>query len=464
MTPDATYTALDRRVLIPYAMPGFAIALPTIPVYIALPSLYGIDQGLGLAAVGVVLLIARAFDTISDPIVGALSDRSGVAHMRRKPWIGVGAIIAGIGLWNLLIPDTGDGLMHLLIWSIVLYTGWTMVAVPYLAWGAELTADYRDRARVTSWREGAGLLGIIGASALSAAIVNAGGTDGEALQAVVIATVIAGALFLPVALAVVPDRRAASDTEQPFSELRTGLGRLFRNRLFLRLLTAWFLNGLANGIPAALFMVYLEFGLGASTAESAVLILIYFAAAVVGIPLWLRLTQHIDKHRVWCGAMAMASLAFLCVPFLPGGAVVGFAIICLVTGAAFGADLALPPAIQADVADYDRLRTGYRREGLIFAFWGMGTKLALAGSAGIALPGVVWLGFDPDAPTVAGQTALIAVYAVLPVAIKLLTTAFMWGFPLGAVRHGTVQRRLTALSRHSTRRMPPCGSAYSPCS
>ncbi|NMM43361.1 MFS transporter [Rhodospirillaceae bacterium KN72] len=464
MTQTAAHSTLLRRILVPYALPGFAIALPTIPVYIALPSLYGIDQGLGLAAVGAVLLIARAFDTVTDPIIGALSDRSSIGRMRRKPWIAVGSVIAGIGLWNVLAPDPGDGLAYLLFWSIVLYTGWTMVAVPYLAWGAELTENYRDRARVTSWREGAGLLGIIGASALSAAIVNAGGTNGMALQAVVLATVTVGAIFLTAALAFVPDDAAPSGMEQPLSEMRRGLHRLFKNRLFLRLLTAWFMNGLANGIPAALFMVYLEFGLGATASESTVLILIYFAAAVAGIPLWLWLTRRFDKHRIWCGAMAMASLAFLCVPLLPDGAILGFAAICLLTGAAFGADLALPPAIQADVADYDRLRTGYRREGLIFAFWGMGTKLALAGSAGIALPGVVWLGFDPEAPTASGLTALVAVYAVLPVAIKLLTTAFMWGFPLGAVRHGTVQRRLAALSRHSTRRMPPCGSAYSPCS
>ena len=126
------------RILTAYTAPSFAVALPTIPVYMYLPTLYGIHLELGLTITGLVLLMARLVDTLSDPIVGILSDKFGYKNNHRKPWIAIGAVIAGIGLYRILNPIDNAGAFYLLTWSIILYIGWTMIAVPYLAWGAVL--------------------------------------------------------------------------------------------------------------------------------------------------------------------------------------------------------------------------------------------------------------------------------------------------------------------------------------
>lgn len=83
-----------------YALPAMAAAVPTIPAYVLLPSYYGDDLGLGLAVTGIVLLLVRVIDMLTDPVVGWLSDKSG----NRKLWTGLGAVIAGIGLWYLFSP------------------------------------------------------------------------------------------------------------------------------------------------------------------------------------------------------------------------------------------------------------------------------------------------------------------------------------------------------------------------
>ncbi len=129
-------------------------------------------------------------------------------------------------------------------------------------------------------------------------------------------------------------------------------------------------------------------------------------------------------------------------PAIPHGGLAAFAVVCVVTGAALGADLALPPAIQADVVDYDELRGGTPRAGLQFAFWGMGTKLALAAAVGLSLPGLAALGFDPDAPSADARGALPVIYALLPVVIKLMAIAVVWRFPLSAGRQAAIRRRL----------------------
>ena len=432
-------TPLRRAVLLAYASPAFVIALPTIPVYLHLPTMYGVDMGLGLAATGVLLLLARLFDTVTDPLIGYLSDRWPVRGLRRKPWMLIGAGLAGWGLVRLLGPPPDADGVYLLTWSLILYAGWTMVAVPYMAWGAELHPDYNERARITGWREGIALMGMVGASGLAAYVTET--ADAAAAPGAIAWTAVGlGLICIPVLLWLVPEGKSARTGQNPLrlKQLKSLLG----NALFLRLLSAWFVNGLANGIPAALFFLYLEYGLGVAEDMRPRFILVYFLAAIAAIPLWLRLSRNRGKHRTWCYAMILACAAFAVVPALPTGSETAFMLICILTGAALGADLALPPAIQADVADYDRWRFGADRTGVQFALWGMATKLALAAAVGLALPGVAWMGFDPELPSEVGRSALIVIYAGIPVVIKTVAIVAIWNFPLSAARHMAISRRL----------------------
>lgn len=447
MTPVAP-TRLGWGTLLAYTLPALVVALPTIPVYIHLPALYGVQLGLGLTATGFVLLLARMFDTITDPLIGALSDRFGFKGARRKPWIAVGAVIAGIGLVKLLNPAPNVTESYLLVWSVVLYAGWTMLAVPYLAWGAELSRDYDERTRITAWREGLALIGILGAGILTATTAKLGWTDVQSTGAIAWMAVGLGAIVIPLLLYFVPDEYR-SDRPKPmpgaqswWRESRLSVRSMMANGPFLRLISAWFLNGLANGVPAALFFIYLEDGLAADAEVRPLFVLTYFAAAVSAIPLWLALSRRHGKHRVWCWAMISACLAFALVPLLQPGAFFAFTVVCVVTGMALGADLALPPAIQADVVDYDRFRFGRDRAGLQFALWGMSTKLALALAIGLSLPLLDALGFKSGSSTETGILALVVIYAIFPIVIKATAIAVIWTFPLTAQKHAVIRRRL----------------------
>jgi len=140
--------------------------------------------------------------------------------------------------------------------------------------------------------------------------------------------------------------------------------------------------------------------------------------------------------------MICACAAFVVVPWIPEGHFAAFAVVCVVTGMALGADLSLPPAIQADVVDYDELKNGRSRTGLQFALWSMSTKLALAVAVGLALPGLEAAGFDPLVPTEAGRQALTVIYALVPVVIKITAIAIIWRFPLTAEKHAVIRRKL----------------------
>ena len=435
------------RVRLLYGLPGLALAMPTIPVFVFLPTLYAETVGLGLAAVGVALLAARLVDGITDPLVGWLSDRVATRWGRRKPWIALGGLLAAPALLMLFLPPEGAGVGYLLGWSILLYVGWTLVNVPYTAWGAELSGDYNERARLTGWREGLMIVGILVAGAMPVLATALGLGEGTGLVMIAVAAIVLGTPAITLLLWRVPEVPLAAGRPRPPASLWRQARDVLGNRPFLRLLAAWVLNGMAGGLPAALFPLYLQHGLGVDEGTRDALILAYFLAAVVAIPGWLWLARRWSKHRAWAAAMALACVSFIWVPLLGPGDVAPFLVICLLTGAALGADLSLPPAMQADVIDLDALRTGRRREGVFFALWGMGTKGALALAVGLAFPVLGWVGFDARAESndAAALATLAGLYAVAPVVLKLGVLALVWNHPLTRRRHAIIRKRLARL-------------------
>lgn len=424
--------------LLAYALPAVPLAALALPMTVIVPSAYATEMGVPIAAVGFALLVVRLFDAVTDPVVGYFSDRIG-GRYRRKLWFALGIPLILLGSWMTLVPPSGAGAGHLAFWGMFLSLGTTATALAYAAWGAELTPDYAERNRVAAFRETVTVIGTVLVTATPALLPAFGfSTQRDVLWAIALAILILLPVFGALAMIAVPEPQDRSTTRL---DLREALKHLTRNRPFLRLIAAFFLNGLANGLPASLFLFFVAERLGAAGHEP-VFLLIYFACAVVSVPFWLRLAGRFSKHRVWATAMLVASLAFISAVLLPPGALVLYAIICVVTGFALGADLMLPPSIQADVIDVDTAASGEQRSGFYFAIWALAQKAALAFAVGIAFPLLALAGFDPakGLRTEAGLTMLAVLYAGLPVALKLMATALIWRFPVD----GSEQARLRA--------------------
>ncbi|MFN2349690.1 MAG: MFS transporter, partial [Thioalkalivibrio sp.] len=157
--------SVSTTTLLAYGLPGLPLAVLGLPLYVFLPAFYAQEFGLGLAAVGAVLLLARLFDVVTDPLVGHLSDHSRSRFGRRRVWMLAGAPVLLMGTTFLFIPWGTPGIAYLLVFSLITYLGWTLVALPYTAWGAELSPDYHQRSRIAASREGF----VIGGTLLAAA-------------------------------------------------------------------------------------------------------------------------------------------------------------------------------------------------------------------------------------------------------------------------------------------------------
>ncbi len=423
--------------LLAYGVTGLPLAALLLPLFVYLPAYYAEDLGLGLATVGIVLLVARLSDVITDPLIGALSDRFMSRFGRRRVWMFAGAPILLVSAHMLFQAEPGVGPSYLLGWTVAVYFGVTMILLPYSAWGAELSPDYHQRSRIAGSREGFIVLGTLLAAALPTVL---GADRGGALEVLSWFLWLVLPLCLLATLSLVPESQYVWRTATSW---RHGAAVLWRNRPFRRLVAAYLLNGIANGLPASLFLLFVAHVLGRPD-WSGPLLFVYFACGIAAIPLWLRLSARYGKHRIWIAAMLGAVAAFVFVPLLGPGDQWWFLAICVLTGFSLGADLVLPASMQADVVDLDTLRSGRQRTGVYFAIWGMATKLALALAVGIGFPLLELAGFDAQAPAHDARAlfALAALYALLPALFKLAAVALFWGYPITAERQQRIRRMI----------------------
>lgn len=424
--------------LLAYGALGLPLAALNLPLYVYLPPFYAAELGLGFAAVGAALFAARLLDVLTDPLIGELSDRTRTPLGRRRPWLLGACPLLILATFMLFDPDEGVGVMALFVWTNLAYVAWTAMILPYTALGAELSGDYHERARIAGVREGFVLVGILLAAALPT-MLGAEAGNRRVLETLAAAMAVLLPLTLLALLLLVREPKPRSESGLRFVE---GLKIAGRNRPFVRLVSAYLLNGIANGLPATLFLLFVGHVLELP-ARAGPLLLVYFVAGIVAMPLWLWLSRRIGKHRAWCCAMVWASLAFMWAPLLGPGDFWPFLAICVLSGLALGADLALPPAIQADVVDLDWLQSGRQRTGLFFALWSMATKLSLALAVGIAFPLLDLLGFTADGTSPAHALIGLAVlYGLVPVLIKIIAIACVWNFPLDVRSHDATRRRL----------------------
>ena len=404
-----------------------------LPLYITLPAVYAEDLGLGYATVGAALFAARLWDVGTDPVIGILSDRWRPSFGRRKPWLVIGAPLVLISAGLLFQPGPGVGTIDLLVWVSLLYLGVSAILVPYTAWGAELSGDYHERSRIAGWREALALVGTLVAAALPALLTD-NRLDSLASYAWLIWLVLPPCLLA--AVIVVPDPKVRP---APRSGWRVALRTLWRNGPFRLLIGAYFLNGIANGVPAGLFLLYVEHVLQAES-WSGQLLLVYFLSGVIAIPGWLYLARRFDKRRVWTGAMIWAAAVFACVPLLGPGDQHWFLVVCILTGISLGADLTLPASMQADVIDLDQVSSRQCRAGIYFALWGVATKSALAVAVGLTFPLLELAGFAGENSGPGALFALAGLYSLLPAGIKLVAVALVWRFPITRDRQQRLRR------------------------
>ncbi|MBV7457036.1 MFS transporter [Acidovorax sp. sif1233] len=428
-----TTQPLRARHGLAYGLLGLPLAFVALPLYVLLPNHYAREFGMPLATLGSVLLAARLFDAVSDPLLGRLCDHLFGRSVRAVLAAGaVSAMVLALGLTGLFFPLVrgADGLTAwALVALLITYTAYSQLGIAHQAWGARLGGDELQRGRIVAWREGAALAGVVLASVLPAL-----------LGLPVMLGVFAMALLLgwwAWTRAPRPPAHAGGAAAGGYRpSRRASLWQPWGRPAFRRLLAVFMINGIASAIPATLVLFFIQDRLQAPPAQEPLFLAAYFVCAALSIPLWLRAVARWGLARTWLAGMLLAVAVFVWAAFVGVGDVLPFLAVCALSGVALGTDLALPGALLAGViaAEGD----SGQHEGAYFGWWNFATKLNLALAAGLALPLLGWLGYTPGTRGDGGLQTLGIAYAVLPCVLKLMAAAALYALLLRRPRSAAI--------------------------
>jgi glycoside/pentoside/hexuronide:cation symporter, GPH family len=438
-------TGVTKRTMFWYALPQIPHGFALLPVVNYVPSFYAGHLGLPFAIVGLMLVLTRVTDIITDPIIGAMSDQTKSRFGRRKPFIVIGLPILMLATWFVFVPPVDPSPPYLFWGLFLMYLGFTIVDIPYTSWGAELSSDYDERSSITALRGAFNSLGSLVTLSIPVIMQAMGQKDlPTIMMAMAIAFIILQPTCFALALWLVPERPAEEIMRQaiPLSER---IKAIVGNGALLRLLAAITLLISGMAIGATLNMIIFTHVVGQPDFFAPVVFL-QNVVAIAALPIWLKVAARHGKHRAMAIAIGVIGLATAATFAFGQGDGYAMGACVLVIGFGMGAALFLVSSMIADIVDQDLLLTGQERTGLFVAATGMASKFAIVLGVliGTAIPGLA--GFQPSDAVHSPQSLFVlrAVYAFVCPLLAIPAIAILWNYPLDRAKQAQMRAEIDA--------------------
>jgi glycoside/pentoside/hexuronide:cation symporter, GPH family len=468
--------AADSRLLPLSAKLLYGVGEMPITVLLVLSGLfmlffYNSVMGLPPALVGVGLSFSLVLDALLDPFIGHLSDRTRHRFGRRHIFMLPGALIIGPSFFLLFSPPRTLSHTGLFVWlvacSIALRASSAVYRIPYLSLGAELSRDYDDRTKTMGLRTLFGLLGTLGAGALSFLIFFPSTGDGSepklhyagysrmgmAFGALMTAAGLIGTL------GTLRYRTSGSGNDSAALNFFSGFRIAMQNRDFRGIwfsTTIFFLAVVLNFSMAIHYFTWY-----ARISRSEILSLIqtcFYSGAIGGVILWMSLARRTEKRTLYIMAtVSSATLLFMATLLIGSGRPFGTGhplplIVGHVVGGIFASAVwVVPASMIADVTDTDELATGLRREGIYFGIMNFGEKIAAGGAllfAGSSLAVFRKLSHGAAFGTLGNPPAAVPyvglLYGAVPAALLVISLILMLPYRLNRRTVRGIQQQLAA--------------------
>jgi len=444
-------TKLSQRQIWLYAFPALPHAFIALPLHMVVPSFYAAHTTVTLAQIALITTLSRLLDAILDPLIGMLSDRTRTRLGRRKPWVLAGGLVCSVAILFMFQPPTGSGMLYFACWSFLLYLGFSFFEIPRGAWATELSRNYLERAHIQSSVATFNVIGSLVFWLMPLALASFTGTfaiTGATLTGIAWLYGLLMPAGILLSLWFVPNGDVPQDAAATFRDfLRT----VRHNRplwIFLALMVCW---GLGQGMYLSTIFIFVQDYLQLGDIFP-VLMILYFVVQIGALPVWLRITRRIGKHRAWAIGMVCDVLTRPLILLFANGSETPMAamIAIILIGAFFGASgIAAPASILGDVVDYDLMKTRVNKAGRFFAFQILLTKatMALGAGAGFMLLDKVGYKVGETANTATANGGLIAAYLVIPALFWIAAASVAWRFPITAARHNIIRQRMERRER-----------------
>ena len=387
-------TRLSRGTIARYATGSLGTGgFATLP---GLVLAYYLTDSLGIAAIvaGIVITIAKIWDVVIDPIIGALTDRDLARHGTRRRLMLIGAISLPLffALTFAVPPSLGPiaGAVWVFFAFTLTATAFSLFQVPYIALPAELTPSYDERTRLLTWRVVVLTFAIL--------LFGAGGpelrglTDDRALGYLIMGVVAGVVIAVGMLVATSVAKRPATWAPGPIPALSSapvagrsrirehyadGIRGLRRSLAFRALLSTFMLQALATGLMLAGAQYVATWVLHSESAVQ-LLFVALIAPALFAAPAWGVLARRIGKERSFSIAsvvFAIAALSILGTLWTPGDWIY---VPVAIAGIAYAGMQSLPMSMLPDVISHDERTSGPGEAGSFSGVWTAGETVGFA--------------------------------------------------------------------------------------
>ena len=423
---------------------------------------------------GVLFFLPRVFDSITDPIMGFISDNTRSTWGRRKQYVFVGAIVMGIAfvsMWQLYRDDgVTYNFVYFLCWSLVFYLGLTLFSIPYVAMGYEMSDDFHERTSIMAVAQWIGQWAWVIAPWFWVVMYDPAWFENAdtATRTLSIWVGVICMLLAMVPAVFLPSRSTKDDTHLVpltwanfgggMKEILAGFKEAFGSVPFRKLCFATFLIFNAFNTVAAFSFFIVVYHLFAGNAPAAGIWPTLFGSvgalvttfAVIPTVAWM--SKRIGKKNAFMLSQGISIIGYVLLWFLmvPGKPwMFMFALPFFSFG--IGGLFTLMMSMTADVCDLDELATGKRREGIFGAiyWWMVKFGFAIAGLLSGAI--MTFVGFAPGAAEQAAGAVdgLRLFYSGVPIFGTLLAMWVMRDYDLDEQRANEVHAELERRKRRA---------------
>jgi GPH family glycoside/pentoside/hexuronide:cation symporter len=459
---------LPVSVKLAFGTPAFAGAAMAIPIGVLMPHFYSDVIRVPLGYIAIAIALARSFDALTDPVMGWLSDRTKTRWGRRKPYIALGAPFTALAFYLLFVPPGSLTQTQATFWfgiSFGLYFLFhTIMDIPKVALGAELTDDYNERSSLFGYRSFFIAAGTISAAIFPTILANLGMTDERAAFSLM-AAIYAVLLVVLYGWLVISVPERPEFVRRESNPLVPGVRRALRNRPFRILLMGAIVLAIPGAIPALLMPYYVEYVLQPENPQAmiGIFLVIYLGSGMFFVPLWMVVAKRLGKLRTLIVAAAIGITASAFYFFAGAGDFLFAGCIYFITGTVSMAPIFLIPAMAADVIDYDELHTGKRREGQFSSFWVVIPKFVKIPGSAIPLAILAAVGYVPKVEQ-SGEVLfwIRFMYSIFPVFFYVTGMTIISRYPLSEAIHVKIRDAIAALAEGESVTDPLTGNSIVP--
>lgn len=450
-----------------FGLQGAVSAAMALLLAVYLTKFYVDVVALPAGIMAVAIAAGRAFDAITDPVMGWLSDRTRSRFGRRMPYIVIGVLGNAAMFVLLLNPPERLPEVGLAGWAVsallLSFLFITVASVPRQALAMELTQEQGRRQDLFAAIAGFVAVGTV-VGAVMPNILGAAGIEDAREQMRWQALIYAGAYLLANIVFVACIRERPEFQRRGRTPLIPGVRRALRNRPFRVMFASHVVTAIPIAIPATLLPFYTQHVLQAEAVWVGYFLLAYLLSGLLALPIWLIVAQLKGKRFVWLCASAIAVIGGASLYFAGPGNERDVLFLHMLVGLQSAVWLFVGGAMHADVVDYDELLHGARREAQFAALWAIIPKFALVPGAALPLAVLGGLGYVPDAEHQSETVVqgIRTLHTLLPAALNAIGLSIMWWYPLSEARHAAVRQGVAAHARGEAASDPITGAALPP--